>query len=157
MADKAPRELKGIHVLIITVSAFAVIIGVNLLMAYKAISTFPGLEVDNSYVASQEFEADKAAQIALGWTLAHDYDPARKELRLTFTDRDGKPVVLSSLNVLVGRTTEARDDTFPVFENRDGSYVASEPLTRGKWMMHVEAHAQDGTLFRERIDLMVRG
>ncbi|MDZ4134978.1 MAG: FixH family protein, partial [Paracoccaceae bacterium] len=42
-------ELTGRKVLVITVSAFAVIIGVNLLLAYKAVSTFPGLEVKNSY------------------------------------------------------------------------------------------------------------
>jgi nitrogen fixation protein FixH len=33
---------------------------VNLLMAYQAISTFPGLEVKNSYVASQKFDERNA-------------------------------------------------------------------------------------------------
>ena len=66
-------EITGKHVLAITVSAFAVIIGVNVVMAWKAISTFPGLEVKNSYVASQTFDADRAAQQALGWTLVPEY------------------------------------------------------------------------------------
>ena len=57
-------ELTGKHVLGITVGAFAVIIGVNVLLAVKAVSTFPGLEVDNSYVASQGFDKRKAAQEA---------------------------------------------------------------------------------------------
>jgi len=160
MADAAGRkgwELKGFHVLIITVTCFAIIIAVNVLMAYKAISTFPGLEVENSYVASQDFEVEKAAQQALGWTLAHGYDLSSKQLRLSFTDRDGNPVMVKSLDVLVGRTTEARDDSRPPFVKEGGSYVATLPLTEGKWMMHVEAHAADGTLFRQRIDLMVRG
>jgi hypothetical protein len=47
-----------------------VIISVNLLLAFKAVSTFPGLEVKNSYVASQGFNDRKAAQEALGWTCA---------------------------------------------------------------------------------------
>jgi nitrogen fixation protein FixH len=59
MTDMA--EMTGRKVLAITVSAFGVIIAVNFLLAYKAVSTFPGLEVPNSYVASQTFDADRAA------------------------------------------------------------------------------------------------
>jgi len=58
-------ELTGKHVLGITVGAFSIIIAVNVLMAFKAVSTFPGLEVANSYVASQTWDADMAAQKAL--------------------------------------------------------------------------------------------
>ncbi len=151
------REITGKHVLAITVSAFAVIIAVNVVMAWKAISTFPGLEVKNSYVASQTFDADRAAQEALGWTLTPEYDPVAKELRLAFTDKQGMPVLLADLSVLVGRTTEATDDTTPTFTREAGVYVAKADLAAGKWMMHVEGHAADGTLFRQRIDLLVKG
>lgn len=68
--DKKEFELTGKHVLAITVSAFALIIGVNVFMAYSAIQTFPGLETDNSYVASQQFDRLKAAQLGLGWEVA---------------------------------------------------------------------------------------
>ena len=151
------RELTGRHVLMITVSAFAVIIAVNLVMAYKAVSTFPGLEVTNSYVASQDFDADRAAQQALGWTLTPAYDATEGELRLAFTDAGGQPVLLQSLDVLVGRTTEAEDDSRPVFSRDAGVYVARARLAHGKWMMQVDAAAQDGTRFRQRIDLFVKG
>jgi nitrogen fixation protein FixH len=53
-------EITGRHVLAITVGAFGLIIAVNVVMAWKAISTFPGLEVENSYVASQEFDRREA-------------------------------------------------------------------------------------------------
>jgi nitrogen fixation protein FixH len=151
------REITGKHVLVFTVSAFAIIIGVNVVMAWKAVSTFPGLEVDNSYVASQTFDADRSAQEALGWTLVPQYDAAAKELRLSFTDKDGLPVVLADLTVLVGRTTEAADDARPDFALVTGVYVAKADLKPGKWMMHVEGHAVDGTVFRQRIDLLVKG
>jgi nitrogen fixation protein FixH len=39
----------------ILVAFFAVVIAVNLLMARLAISTFGGVVVENSYVASQHF------------------------------------------------------------------------------------------------------
>ena len=151
------REITGKHVLFFTVSAFAVIIAVNVLMAYKAISTFPGLEVKNSYVASHTFDADRDAQIALGWTMTPDYDAAAKELRLVFTDKDGLPVVLGELAVLVGRTTSSGFDTRPDFVRDAGVYLGKADLAPGKWMMQVEARAADGTLFRQRIDLFVKG
>ena len=151
------REITGRHVLFFTVSAFAVIIGVNVLMAWKAISTFPGLEVKNSYVASQTFDAERAAQQALGWTLTPVYDAGARELRLAFTDPAGRPIEVQNLTVLVGRTTEADDDMTPTFAFVSGAYVAAADLAQGKWMMQVRANAADGTLFQQRIDLLVKG
>ena len=151
------REITGKHVLFFTVSAFAVIIAVNLTMAYKAVSTFPGLEVKNSYVASQTFDHDRAAQKALGWTLAPEYDAASKEVRLVFTDAAGMPVALQGLSVLIGRNTSASEDRRPDFSRQAGAYVAKTDLGMGKWMMQIEARAADGTLFRQRIDLSVKG
>ena len=57
----AEKQLTGRKVLLIMCSAFAVIIGVNLTLAFQAVATFPGLEVKNSYVASQSFDDDRAA------------------------------------------------------------------------------------------------
>ena len=64
------RKFTGKHALMVFVGAFGIIITVNLLMAFKAVSTFPGLETKNSYVASQEFDDKRAAQEALGWTVS---------------------------------------------------------------------------------------
>lgn len=150
-------EITGRHVLAITVGAFSVIIAVNLTMAWQAISTFPGLEVKNSYVASQSFDADRAAQQALGWTLASDYDPQAGALVLRFADAGGQPAPVSGLSVLVGRTTVASQDSQPEFARADGAFVAPLHLAPGKWMLRVEAQAPDGTMFRQRVDLFVRG
>lgn len=150
-------EITGRKVLIITVSAFAVIIAVNLVMAWKAISTFPGLEVKNSYVASQTFDDDRKAQMALGWSVTQDYDAAAGELRLAFTDAQGAPVEVQDLDVLIGRTTIATEDRRPGFAPRMGVYVAPVDLGPGKWMLHLRARAADGTPFQQRLDLFVRG
>ena len=77
------RQITGKQVFFVTASAFTVIIGVNLTLAFKAVSTFPGLEVKNSYVASQSFEARRDAQKALGWNVAVAYQ--NDELALAFT------------------------------------------------------------------------
>lgn len=147
--------LTGRKVLFIAVTAFGVIIGVNVLMAVKAVSTFPGLEVENSYVASQVFDAERKAQEALGWTLTHSY--ADGALTLGFRDRDGRPVQVERLSATVGRTTKASDDRHPDFRWTGADYVAEEPLAPGKWMILMEAFARDGTRFHQRLDLFVKG
>jgi nitrogen fixation protein FixH len=155
VTEKPVRPLTGWHVLAMFVAFFGVIIAVNAGLAWKAISTFPGLEVDNGYIASQSFDAERSAQQALNWTFVHGYDAAANELRLTFTDAAGRSVALATLNVLVGRTTESGDDLRPEFTQRDGVYTAPVALAQGKWMMMVEARGLDGAPFRQRIDLYV--
>jgi nitrogen fixation protein FixH len=148
-------EITGRHVFAITSTAFAVIIGVNALLAFKAVSTFPGLEVKNSYVASQGFNARKSAQEALGWTMTQNYDKGR--MILAFTGRDGLPVTVADLQVLVGRTTSTAQDARPDFVQADDVYTALLDLGPGKWMVKVTATAADGTLFEQRSELFVRG
>lgn len=147
-------ELTGRHVLAITLGAFGVIIGANIALAVAAILTFPGLEVSNAYVASQGFDADRAAQEALGWTLTPVYEPGR--LTLTFTDRAGFPAPVAGLAVLVGRATAADEDTSPAFVADGGRFTAPLTLAPGKWMLRVEATASDGTRFFQRLDLRVQ-
>lgn len=146
-------ELKGRHVLAITVGFFGIIIAVNLVLAVQAIRTFPGLEVANGYVASQTFDADRKAQLALGWTAVPEYRDGN--LRLSLTDAEGLPAVVTSINVLVGRTTEASDDQRPAMTRVSGVWEAPLTLARGKWMLRVEAQAPDGTMFRQRLELFV--
>ena len=155
MTTKVERPLTGWHVLAICVVAFGVIIAVNVTMAFKAISTFPGLEVGNSYVASQSFDAERQAQQALGWVLTPSYEDGR--LSLAFADAEGAVVIPERLTGMVGRTTEAKDDQTLRFEALGGAQVADIRLAPGKWMLRVEASAPDGTLFRQRIDLFVGG
>ena len=150
-------EFTGRKMAIVMVSFFGVIIAVNVLMAYKAVSTFPGLEVKNSYVASQTFDTNRTAQQALGWTMTPDYDAADNRLYLSFTDATGQPATLSDLSVLVGRTTEAKDDQTPDFINAAGLWTAPLDLATGRWLLRVDARAADGTLFSQRVSILVKG
>ena len=144
------RPLTGKHVLAITLVAFGVIIGVNVLMAVKAVGTFPGLEVANSYVASQDFDRERAAQAALDWTVTPDYDG--KELVLAIRDRQGNPAPIKDLQVTVGRPTYVAEDQPPQMTYQGGLYVAPLTLKPGLWNIHLTATAWDGTQFRQRLD-----
>ena len=56
MSSETPRRLTGRTVLMIAVGAFGVILAANLTLAYNAVNTFSGLVVQNSYIASQQFD-----------------------------------------------------------------------------------------------------
>ena len=155
--DKPVRLFTGWHMLVLTLSFFGVIIAVNIGLAYKAISTFPGLEVNDSYVASQTFDQEKSAQQALHWHVKQGYDRIKGQLRLDFTDAAGASVTLREIDVLVGRPTEAAQDQHPVMaQGSDGGYVGAAVLPVGKWMLQITGHAQNGTLYQARTFFYVR-
>ncbi|MCV3271739.1 FixH family protein [Roseobacter sinensis] len=149
----APKQLTGRHVALIFVSAFTVIIAVNLTLAYSALSTFPGLEVKNSYVASQHFDKNRAAQQALGWSVLAQ---ARgDEVVLSITDTAGRPVQVAELDATLGRATHVRDDRIPAFVYDGADYVAPAELAPGNWNLRMKAVAADGTVFQQRVILRV--
>ncbi|QDC08309.1 FixH family protein [Oceanicola sp. D3] len=148
-------EITGRQVFAVTAGAFAVIIGVNLVMAYKAVSTFPGLEVKNSYVASQQFDAKREAQEALGWNVAPQYEGG--VLAIAVTGPEGRPAVVENFEVMVGRTTVRNQDRMPEFTYEGGRFVAPVDLAQGRWEVRVKANAVDGTPFEQRLILTVRG
>lgn len=150
----ATREITGRHVLFGFVAAFGVIIGVNLLLAYSAVSTFPGLEVENSYVASQQFDVRRDAQEALGWTVDASHQGGL--LTLSITDDYGTPVEVAELSAILGRATHVRDDTAPDFRFDGTAYVAPVELAPGNWNIRLEAVADDGTEFQQRVVLRKR-
>ncbi|MEO0379338.1 MAG: FixH family protein [Pseudomonadota bacterium] len=147
------KELTGWHVLAIFGSAFAVIISVNLTLAFQAVATFPGLETRNSYVTSQAFEADRAAQEALGWTVSADVTDGA--LHLLIDDAIG-PVVARITSATLGRATNVGEDISPQFFHDGTRFVADIPtLGAGNWNLRLVAVAPDGTAFRQRVIVQV--
>ncbi|WP_206019228.1 FixH family protein [Roseovarius spongiae] len=150
----AERRITGRHVLIGFCAAFGVIIAVNLALAYSAVKTFPGLEVANSYVASQEFDDRRAAQEALGWSVEATHHAG--VLTLAITGADGAPVRVASLDAVLGRATSVRDDVTPDFSFDGAAYTAPLDLGAGNWNIRMQATALDGTEFRQRVVLIKR-
>ena len=70
MTSRSAKPFTGRHMAAVLIAFFGVVIAVNVLMARLAISTFGGVVVENSYVASQQFNRwlDEAqAEHDLGW------------------------------------------------------------------------------------------
>ena len=147
------RKFTGWHAFGVFGGCFAVIISVNLFLAYSAVSTFPGLEVKNSYIASQGFDDRRAEQEALGWTVRAEAKDGL--LVLSITDADGRPVQAGSLDAVLGRATHVQDDRVPDFVFDGHSYVARESLRPGNWNIRMKATALDGSQFEQRVVLRV--
>lgn len=147
MADSG-KPITGCQVFLMFGLAFSVIIGVNLTLAFKAVATFPGLEVRNSYVASQSFDRDRAAQMALSWDVSAEL--IGDELVLRFA-KDGVAIAPDILSATLGRATHTGQDRSPVLAYYEDAYRAHVGLSRGNWNLRLAARADDGTIFKQRV------
>lgn len=130
------RELKGYHVLIIALMAFAVIIAANLTMLFAATGSFPGLVVKNSYVASQGWNDRTAEQKALGWT--SDVTYANGTVKVALSTPAGAPVQDAVLNIVIGRpATDTMDQSFDV--QGTSPYLVPADLAQGKWLIQIRS------------------
>ena len=70
LPETVPATLRGGHVFLIILGFFAAFIAVDVLFIVRAVSTFPGEEVKNSYVLGLDYNAEvarKQKQATLGW------------------------------------------------------------------------------------------
>lgn len=146
------REIKGWHVFAMFAFAFGIIISVNLTLAYNAVRTFPGLEVKNSYVASQNFDADRAAQLALGWEVSAVVRGDQLHLSIL---KDGTALSPQIDRATFGRATSVAADQELAFTFTGADLTAPVVAGPGNWNLRLRARAQDGTVFQQRIIVRV--
>lgn len=153
-----PSEFTGKHMLGVMVAFFGVIIAVNLVMARFAVSTWSGLVVPNTYVASQEFNeksAEMRAIAALGYKvdIASDFTG----LSITFTDSDGKLALADSMIADLRRPVGVYQDREMVLvRGDDGLYHGSGELLEGEWIATIVAIRDGQTLYKRARRFHVR-
>ena len=147
----------GGRMLAIMVAFFAVIITANVTMAVLAGSSWTGLVVRNSYVASQEFNAKVAEarrQAALGWTSALTIAEGR--IGFALHDRSGAPIRLDGVQVSLHRPVTTDEDAVLALQPAaDGSAGLVYPVRDGVWIVEIAAQAGLDHPYRERKRLVV--
>lgn len=147
-------EIKGWHVFSGFVLMFGIIIAVNVTMAYNAVTTFPGLEVKNSYIASQEFDQKRRAQEALGWEVSAEIQGNHVIMIITQNGAEITPTITSAT---LGRATvRDHDQTLTFTPSYDGLTAPITPVEAGKWVLRLTAVAADGTEFEQQLDVRVQ-
>ena len=153
-SDKNP--LTGWHMLAVVLAFFGVTIGVNLVMAFAATSTFPGLVVENSYVSSQNYnELLMAAreQDAAGWR--HELSAEGGILHFRLATSAGTPAAGLSIAAHAGRPSTSREDRDLTFVLVTRGYQATELLPAGLWEVDVEARRGTELVFRRTQKIFV--
>lgn len=135
------REFTGRHMWFLALAFFGVIIAVNVGMAIVASTSWTGLVVSNSYVASQEFEERRLAheaQVAAGWNATLTYSPGI--VQLIIVDGAGSPIDLGDVTLQINRPVGGHDDRrVALGRTPDGTYSASVTLASGVWETLVTA------------------
>jgi nitrogen fixation protein FixH len=152
-----PRAVTGRHMLAFILAFFGVVIAVNLTMATLANTSWTGLVVENTYVASQQFNKkaeEGRAQAALGWT--GKLTIAWGEVRYGLTDAAGKPVPLHGVKVLFRHPAYEKEDKAVILALASGQEFAAQHMPKdGVWIVEVDADAGLAEPYREVRRIMI--
>lgn len=144
------RAFTGRHIAIILVVFFGIVIAVNFTMAWFASSTFGGLVVDNSYVASQKFNGwlEKAREEkALGWSLDATRT-ADRHIHVTLTSA-GHDMRGAQVTALIRHPLGMAPERQMRFRTLGpGRYESVEALPTGRWVAHLTVAAHGHQLNR---------
>lgn len=135
-------RLNGWHILGAMVAFFSVIIAVNVLFLYYAVTTFSGVETNDAYrkgIAYNERLAEARQIEKLGWQgkLVAGKD---RTIELTLLSAEGVPVRGVDIAARVGRpSTDKFDGDIAFVASDDGRYIAdAKSLAAGNWIVTVE-------------------
>jgi len=125
-----PSGLRGIHVFMMIAAFFAVDFAINGLFIARAVGTFPGEDVKNSYVQGNDYNATlalRAQQMQLGWTAQAGLDGRADARRFVFrlSRANAKPVSGMETKLhwrWIGRDVNER--TIDLREQAPGEYAA---------------------------------
>ncbi len=142
--------IRGIHVFWGVTAFFLVVIAVDMFFVMRAVSTFPGEEVKNSYVLGLDYNrevARRTQQAKLGWRAQVGVEREGEAILVArMADKSGAP--LRGLEIDADfHVFGANDDFAPVrlIERAAGEYVAPLPLAPGKRVeLQIEAKRPGG-------------
>lgn len=157
--EKAGFVFTGWHMLGVMVLFFGTIISVNVLMAYYASSTWSGLVVKNTYIASQEFNGKAAAIRAMLQTgIKGKLAVTGEEIRYNLSIPEQGPVAADKVTAHFKRPVgEKQDFVAELISDGQGDYVASHPVLPGQWIVEVVAERDGRTIMHEANRIAVTG
>ena len=136
------RGINGWHVTAMFAGFFGTVIAVNFTMAAFASSTFGGIVVENSYVASQNYNdwlAQAKASKELGWTVSPQRDGNGRLVLLTESVPTG-----AAVSAVARHPVGHQPDIALTFDARlDGRYIAREELPAGRWTLRTTISSGD--------------
>ena len=141
------KTFTGRHMLAIFVVFFGIVIAVNFWVARIALHSFSGVVVENSYVASQQFNGwlkDAKTEQALGWSATVSRDAQGRLVVETAGMPEGAKVI-----ALLRRPLGKPDDRIEALSLIAPHRYQSKELDPGRWLVRIEADANGQHWARE--------
>jgi len=148
------RRLTGLTVLLYLIGFFAVVMGVNGVMVYEALSTMSGLDTDSAYQAGRMFERDiemAKVQEARHWHVDARLTPWGDGARLDIDARDaaGWPLTGLEARATFERPTDRHlDRDIAVTATGPGHFRGNADLSAGQWDLVIELSRHGEREFR---------
>ena len=158
-SEKPSFVFTGWHMLAAMLLFFGTIITVNFTMAYLATSTWSGLVVKNTYIASQEFNG-KAAGIRamLSTGIKGTLEVKDDSIRYGLAMPGDKPVLADKVTAHFKRPVgEHQDFAIELQPVAAGLYAASRPVQPGHWIVEMIAIKDGKTIMHEANRIAVIG
>lgn len=157
--DKSSFVFTGWHMVGVMAAFFGTVISVNLLMAYYATTTWSGLVVENTYVASQEFNGKTAAiRDMLASGIKGRLAVEDGEIRYGLEIPGEGPVVADSVTAHFKRPVgEHQDFVAALASVGNGEYVARRDILPGDWIVEIRAEKDGRMIMHEASRISVAG
>ncbi len=155
-------RLTGWMVLLYLLTFFGVVVGVNGVMIYEALSTMRGVDTESAYQAGRMFEQDMAmlkAQDARHWQVDAKLTPMPDGTRLDLVARDGAGRVLTDMAASVNferPTDRGLDRKIALTEDLPGQFRGKTALIPGQWDLVIEISRHGQQLFRSKNRVVLR-
>jgi nitrogen fixation protein FixH len=149
----------GWHMLGVMCLFFGVVIGVNITMAVFAGSSWSGLVVKNTYVASQTFDDDVREverMKAMGWQ-SH-LQVSAHTVAYSLTNALGVAVRADKVSAAFSRPVgEDQDRVVALQRAPDGHFEAAHDLSAGQWLVTVTAVKDGERIYSDVRRIVVAG
>jgi nitrogen fixation protein FixH len=158
MIPRTP-EFTGRHMLLTTVAFFGVVISVNVTMAYLASSSWSGLVVENTYVASQEFNGKAAAMKAMAASgIVGTLSLKDNAIHYNIATRDGAPADVDAVTATFKRPVGDHEDfQVALGQVSAGRFQTVHRVAAGEWIVEVLSHRQGKLVMHEATRIATAG
>lgn len=147
----------GRHMAMVLAAFFGVIFAANFTMVYFAKKSWTGLVVQNSYVASQQFNETTANLEKAAKDIITTFNYADGKLVVALTDPQGQAVAATGLAVTLGRpSNEGQDQTVPLIAQGNGVFTAPLSLAKGQWTGRITADITGHEGWQHPLRIMVK-
>ncbi|MBN9034023.1 MAG: cation transporter [Rhizobiales bacterium 63-7] len=149
----------GYHMAAIMVSFFGVVIAVNFTMAWYATSSWSGLVVENTYVASQQFNSRAAAMRAMAATGIHgEVTLAPQTISYTLKQRDGTPAIADTVTAHFKRPVgDHQDFQVELVKAGEGNFTLAHVVPAGDWIVEVISKRNGEIIMHEASRIYMKG